>query len=477
MNLGHETEQVEFKKSTSELKEGMASIAAILNKHGKGTLYFGVKNNGDVCGQQVADSTLREISQAVGNYIKPAVYPLIALETSDEGSDYIRVEFEGKRAPYSCDGRYRIRVADEDVLLSSDEVRSFFIRAEDRLNPWDSQESNFTIEDIDEEALKAFVERGNARQRISEPYDGVQETLERLQLVRNGKLLNAAVALFCPRPYMDLKMGVLASHARTEILDLRQEEGLIFDLVEKAERYIRLNTRNRVDTSGPGASDVIPELPEKAVHEALMNAYAHRRWAAGAAVVVDIYNDAVEITSPGWFIEGQDPEEHMTGASQSSETRNPLITKTLYRSGDIEAYGTGIKRVKDLCGEVGVRVEYKRVPEGTRLIFHRNDAFAEVLTSQVIQSSDAVPHQYPTSTPPVTPPVELLLLKLGQNSLSFSELQTSLGLADRNNFRTNYLNEALNAGFIERTIPDKPSSSKQKYRLTALGRETLKESR
>lgn len=62
LNLGTETEQVEHKKSTSELKEGARSIASMLNKHRHGVLYFGVMKNGDVAGQQVAESTLREIS-------------------------------------------------------------------------------------------------------------------------------------------------------------------------------------------------------------------------------------------------------------------------------------------------------------------------------------------------------------------------------------------------------------------------------
>ena len=51
MNLGKETEMLEFKKTTGEMKEAMISISSILNKHGIGTLYFGVKPNGDVCGQ------------------------------------------------------------------------------------------------------------------------------------------------------------------------------------------------------------------------------------------------------------------------------------------------------------------------------------------------------------------------------------------------------------------------------------------
>ena len=48
MNLGMETETVEYKKSTGEMREGMESIASILNKHGHGTLYFGVRNDGEV---------------------------------------------------------------------------------------------------------------------------------------------------------------------------------------------------------------------------------------------------------------------------------------------------------------------------------------------------------------------------------------------------------------------------------------------
>ena len=71
MSLGHETEQVEFKKFTSELKEGAVSVVAILNKHGRGELYLGVKPNGDTCGQNVAESTLRQISQTLGNRCTP----------------------------------------------------------------------------------------------------------------------------------------------------------------------------------------------------------------------------------------------------------------------------------------------------------------------------------------------------------------------------------------------------------------------
>ena len=74
VNIGEETEQIEFKKSTGEIKDGVISIASILNKHEGGDLYFGVKNNGDVIGQEISDSTMRDVSQAIRANIKPPIY-------------------------------------------------------------------------------------------------------------------------------------------------------------------------------------------------------------------------------------------------------------------------------------------------------------------------------------------------------------------------------------------------------------------
>ena len=72
-----ETETRELKKSTAELKEAVTSISAILNKHQKGEVYFGIKNNGTITWQQITENTIREISQAISNNIEPKIYPKI----------------------------------------------------------------------------------------------------------------------------------------------------------------------------------------------------------------------------------------------------------------------------------------------------------------------------------------------------------------------------------------------------------------
>ena len=99
MNIGAETEIREYRKTTGELKEGIISLGSMLNKNGYGTLFFGVKDNGDVIGQQIGERSLRDVSQGIANHLKPQVIPTISHELID-GKDIIRVYVEGSEAPY-----------------------------------------------------------------------------------------------------------------------------------------------------------------------------------------------------------------------------------------------------------------------------------------------------------------------------------------------------------------------------------------
>ena len=94
-----ENEVIEFKKTTSELKEGIISIVSILNKHQNGKLYFGIKDNGEVIGQEVSTKTIRDVSKAISENIEPKIYPTVnKIKLNDK--DCILVEFEGDDIPY-----------------------------------------------------------------------------------------------------------------------------------------------------------------------------------------------------------------------------------------------------------------------------------------------------------------------------------------------------------------------------------------
>jgi len=153
-----ESETVELKKSTSELKEAVISIASILNKHQKGELYFGIKNDGAVVGLDITERTLREISKAISDSIEQKIYPSVQ-KLDLEGKECVKVSFHGEDAPYFAFGRAYIRVSDDDRRLSPKEIENYILKKNMGKLRWDSQIcENATLGDIDESAIRRFIE-------------------------------------------------------------------------------------------------------------------------------------------------------------------------------------------------------------------------------------------------------------------------------------------------------------------------------
>ena len=177
-----ETENVELKKSTSELKEAVISISSILNKHGKGILYFGIKDDGTIIGQQVGNLTLKDISRAISDHIDPKIFPDIKVEKIDS-KDCIKVEFSGHEALYSAFGRFYMRTGDEDRKLSVSEIRRLIEKKSHYVYPWGAEISDTPMSCVDVSTLRRFIKRGNEVGRISFPYDSAKNALNKSRKV------------------------------------------------------------------------------------------------------------------------------------------------------------------------------------------------------------------------------------------------------------------------------------------------------
>ena len=195
VNIGVETEQIEYKKSIGELKEAMFSIAAILNKHQKGKLYFGVKNDGTVIGQEINDESLRKVSQAICNHIKPAIYPEIKIQRFGNRNT-ILVCFEGARCPYLAYNVPRIRVADEDLVMGQDMYDSMLRKRDNAEYSWEKRVSKYTIDDVNEEALSEYLRRAKEAGRIDFEDTDARTVLDKLELTEDEYLLNAGPRFF-----------------------------------------------------------------------------------------------------------------------------------------------------------------------------------------------------------------------------------------------------------------------------------------
>ncbi len=126
-----ETEFYEFKTSLSELDKGIETIAAMLNKHGKAEVFFGVSNEGDVIGLkgQIGAETIKKVEVRISEILKPSIVPTIILEDY-EGKKIIHVLAKGNRKPYSSSGDYRIRVGSSNKKIDPDLLGELFFDSE-----------------------------------------------------------------------------------------------------------------------------------------------------------------------------------------------------------------------------------------------------------------------------------------------------------------------------------------------------------
>jgi len=108
-----------------------------------------VKPDGTPIGQIVTEESLREVSQKIKNHIEPKIYPEISKVVLD-GRDCIYVKFSGEQVPYFAYGVAKIRVADEDLTMSPEEITSLILKNGREGNRWENLVSNKTVDDVDD---------------------------------------------------------------------------------------------------------------------------------------------------------------------------------------------------------------------------------------------------------------------------------------------------------------------------------------
>ena len=368
MNLGKESETKEFKETTAELEEALIDMTAMLNKHGHGELYIGVKNNGDVCGFQIGESTSRDVERKIFESIKPALHPTITEET-EEGKKYIKVVFSGISKPYCCSGKYYIRVNDVSRELSPLELTTLILNS--NYQKWEEMVSSSILDDADENALREFLTKAIEAKRMGEEKYDRDALLNKLGLVfEDGfHLNNAGRILFSKSGPIKLKMAVFATNEKRTFLDINERQGNIFSLIDEAEAYVKKNIRwgasivdfERIET---------PEIPVEALREIIVNSFAHANYIGTSVHEIDIHPDRIAIYNPGSFPDGFIPED-FRNKSISSKIRNELICDVLFKCRKIESWSTGFRKTFSLCEEAGVEVGYEKEYDGFWFFFKR----------------------------------------------------------------------------------------------------------
>jgi ATP-dependent DNA helicase RecG len=448
----------------------MKTACAFLNGQG-GKVLFGVNDKGKISGQSVSSKTLEDIARELKR-LDPAVSPSIDVVELDNGQAVIAVTVEPGEGPYTFDGRPYERVgASTNIMPRAVYEKLLF----ERLHParrWENQPvpDNITINDLDAEEIETLIANAVSIGRMETPRRmDIESILVGLELIQDGHLLNAAVVLFGKNvgsqfPQCEIRLARFRGiDKQPDFIDNRQYKDHAFGLLRRAEAFLL----DHVPIAGELSADSMirrdtPCYPPRATREALANAICHRDYTiAGGAVAVAMFDNRLEIISPGEFHFGLTADEMLL--SHDSRPWNPLIANTFYRAGVIERWGSGTTNMVHWCKENG-----NPVPGWEE----RNDSVVVSFYPPADQKKESQKIITPQATPQATPQVEKLL-RCCHEPLSREELQQELKIHDRKYFRETFLRPALISGFIELTIPDKPNSPLQKYRITEEGRTFL----
>lgn len=355
-----ESETVEFKRSTGQLTRVGETLCAMLNAGG-GAVLVGVTDEGEVVGQNVADTTLRAVAAMLAELEPDAPVRLDRVDV--EGGRQVLVLRADPRAgagPWVFRGRPWQRVGTTSRHMPPATYQRLILHAAYATHRWElSPAGGFQLDDLDSEEILRTVRLGIDAGRLPEDTgDSIPDVLRRLDLLVDGQLRKAALVLFARRPAPEypqcaLRLARFVGVTKEEFSDERQVRGHAFVLLSEAMAFmLRHIPIAGTFPQGEIARQDRPIFPVGALREAVVNALIHRDYsAAGGAVSVAIFDDRLEVWSTGCLPEGLTPDalkrDHL------SEPPNPTLADVFYRRGLIEQWGRGTQRIVRLCVHAG----------------------------------------------------------------------------------------------------------------------------
>lgn len=349
-----ETETVEFKKSTSLLKEAIQTLCAFANHHG-GYVVFGVDNRGRVLGQQVSDDTLKNIANAVKLNTDPKLYP--SIETLDiQGKTCILVAIEeSPLKPHFAYGRPYRRVGTVNQQMDRD-MYEYLLQQRFNGYGFDHQLcQEATLNDLELDAIAQFLETANVVRSLNEQiFLPPQILLEKLDLSREGRLTNAAVLLFGRNPahfflqHYETKCGLFpADEGYDSILDDREWKSNLLQMFQDVFAYVREHIHKQTRKNAVYRTEEY-EFPLTVIRECIVNMLVHRDFRQNIKNTVEIRPSAITFTNPAHLFA---PAITIDILKQPHVSRpgNKLIAKIFYLMGLFENWGGGtLKIVADI---------------------------------------------------------------------------------------------------------------------------------
>lgn len=366
--LTGESKNVEFKENLPEKSiKYMKSVVAFANGTG-GKIIFGIADKTrEVVGFDKEDvfKKMDAIANAISDSCEPAIIPDITLQTVD-GKTVIVVEVsEGRQRPYYIkalgrDGGVYVRVAGTTRLADEYMIKELLFEGSNRY--YDQALCtgvNVTDEDIDA-LCKAMKEQAVQNARTEEQKASIKD-VGRQQLRSWGILIERdgkdypsnAFAILTGNGglHVATQCGVFKGTTKAVFVDRREYTGPLWEQIDEAFQFVLRNIHLGATIVGIYRQDIY-EIPPDAIRELIINAMVHRSYLDHGTIQVAVYDNRLEITSPGKLPMGQTMERMKEGYSK---IRNEALAHAFAYMNLIEHWGSGIPRIIDKVKAAGLR--------------------------------------------------------------------------------------------------------------------------
>ena len=258
--------------------------------------------------------------------------------------------------------------------MTQKEVR-FFFRETDTVSFESLVCNKASIKDVSLAKVKAFLKETGTSLKVSKA--NVPMVLSSLGVLDKNKMTNAGALMFASNiekaiHHSESILVAFKGKEKFHIFDRKDVRDDLFTQFNEAVAFLKKHLNIRSEIRGLDRHDIY-EIPVDAWREAILNALIHRDYSIrGTSVYVMVYDDRVEIENPGKLASGVT----VKSLGNSSMRRNPIIADLFHRMGKVERIGMGIKRMRDLCRDAGLKEPVFEIDPFFKVIFYRDPEYS-----------------------------------------------------------------------------------------------------
>lgn len=288
-----------------KVKSWLKSVSAFANTVG-GLLIFGIDNNDIIVGL----NTIKEDSEFISQKIKERIDPIpqinMHIRQVDNRAILLVEVFQGKETPYyySGDGVMEayVRIGNESVVAGATELKRLVLRGKN--SSFDSLSTNYKFEDYSFSKLKERYKQWSGRSFDNKLFKSFGMVDDNGNLTNAGAMLADETPIYQNRLFCTRWNGLTKAGGLIDALDSDEYRGGLISLLREGESFIRRNTKTMWRKT-PFSRIEMPEYVYQSASEALVNGLIHRDYmVTGSEVHIDIFDDRMEIYSPGGMVNG-----------------------------------------------------------------------------------------------------------------------------------------------------------------------------